>query len=89
MIAYSDFPRLNSQNHRVTSPSDKAYNCIAWAAHNTNRWWQRGEYWPESVSRDEVGVSAPIKAFQSLGFEACEDRTLEVGFEKVALYGSA
>jgi hypothetical protein len=39
----SDFPRLTPGNHRVTSPATPAYNCVAWAAEDTEHWWQPGE----------------------------------------------
>lgn len=63
------------------------YNCVAWAAGDTNHWWQPGIHWPVQTSRDDYGVDALEQAFASLGYEACPDERLEPGFEKVALYG--
>jgi hypothetical protein len=35
------FPGLQGTAYRVTSPADRGYNCIAWAAGVTDDWW-----WP-------------------------------------------
>jgi hypothetical protein len=89
MISHPDFPRLTPRNHRVTSPATTDYNCVAWSAQDTGRWWQPGAYWPLDVTADEYGLPILEQAFQSLGYESCGDGSLEPGFEKVALYGSA
>jgi len=87
MISYPDFPRLTPGNHRITSPETTDYNCIAWSASDTNRWWQPGVYWPVAVPPDEYGIETLEQAFLSLGYEVCPDGNLEAAFEKVALYG--
>ena len=71
----------------MTSPAAIDYNCIAWAAGDTENWWQPGVYWPAEVP-DEYGISALEEAFGALGFEPCDDVGPEPGFEKVALYGN-
>ena len=81
------FPRLTESSYRSTSPADMRYNCVAWAAGDSQHWWQPGVHWPVPTSRDDFGVGALEQAFQSLGYEACPDDLLETGFEKVALYG--
>ena len=83
------FPKLTRENHEITSPATVRYNCIAWAARNTERWWQPGVFWPVDSSRDDHGIGNVVEAFRSLGYEECDDGTLEAGFEKLALYGSA
>lgn len=88
MIPNDDFPRLLPGNHRTTSPDTPNYNCVAWSAGDTAHWWQPGIFWPLEVSDDEVGIGALVRAFASLGYEECDDGSQEVGFEKVALYGS-
>jgi hypothetical protein len=88
MIPGNLFPRLTPENHHVTSPETTDYNCIAWAAHDTEHWWQPGTHWPAAVESDEYGVESLQEAFRILGFEACPDGTPESGFEKVALYGN-
>jgi len=37
MIVSDDFPRLTPENHRITSPADPEYNCIAWSAGDITR----------------------------------------------------
>lgn len=89
MIDPADFPNLTPVNHRVTSPATAAYNCIAWAAHDTARWWQPGVYWPEPIDPFDCGLEVLRRAFRLLGYEDCPDGTLEAGYEKVALYGES
>ncbi len=88
MRADRDLPRLTPQNHRVTSPAAVEYNCVAWAAGDTENWWQPGVYWPVAAPWQEYGIGALAAVFGALGFEACEDDRPEPGFEKVALYGN-
>lgn len=88
MISHPDFPHLTEQNHRITSPASVDYNCIAWSAGDTERWWQPGIYWPVDVSRFDCGIGDLIEAFKTLGYEDCADGAHEPGAEKVALYGS-
>jgi len=88
MLPFDDFPGLTDDNHRVSSPRDFRYNCIAWSAGDTTHWWQPGVYWPVAATRDDHGIGALEEAFRSLGYEDCPDDRLEPGFEKVALYGS-
>jgi hypothetical protein len=51
------FPRLTERSFEITSPSDRRYNCVAWAASDMRRWWWPGEppfsFWPDGVRRDE------------------------------------
>jgi hypothetical protein len=89
MIGSKEFPRLTADNHRVTSPATLTYNCIAWAAGDTEHWWQPGKYWePKDWPEDDVSPGALEHAFSALGYQDCAmDARLEPGFEKVALYG--
>ena len=89
MITKIDFPRLTEHNHRVTSPATVDYNCIAWSAQDVEHWWQPGVHWPVAVPNDEYGIGILERAFLSLGFEDCNDGSLESEFEKVALYGNS
>ena len=88
MPADDRFPRLTANNREQTSEPDVGYNCIAWAAKDTEHWWQPGIFWPTEVSRDEYGIGTLEDAFETLGFVECSDGALEAGFEKVALYGA-
>jgi hypothetical protein len=87
-ISSPQFPRLTESNHRITSPSTSDYNCIAWAAGDTARWWQPGVHWPSHVAPNEYGLAVLEQAFAAMGFQDCPDGSFEAGFEKVALYGS-
>ena len=82
------FPAL--ADFTVTSPQEVRYNCIAWAAGETHRWWSPDldSYWPPEVPMD-YGLAAYVAAFRTLGYERCSDGFLQEGFEKVAIYESA
>jgi hypothetical protein len=89
------FPGLRGTDCRVTSPADRRYNCIAWAAGDTRRWWwpdpppdDEGYHWPPGVSNEET-LAAFVAAFVALGYEPCTDEGQEAGWEKVALYATA
>lgn len=81
------FPGLTDDNHTVTSPASPSYNCIAWAAGDSLRWWEPvdGYFWPSSVSRDSI-IASLVALFEQRGYVTCTDGTLEARFEKVALY---
>lgn len=70
------------------SPKSIFYNCIAFAAGDTARfWWPnlKDGYWPKGIPARET-VNAFLKLFQSLGYSNCKDGTYESGLEKVAIY---
>jgi hypothetical protein len=83
------FPGLRGQPFRITSPRDRAYNCIAWAAGDDRKWWwpdpDGEDAWPSGVTRTET-VEAFQEAFAALGFAVCAHDLFEVGFEKIALF---
>ncbi len=87
------FPGLRTTAFQITSPADFNYNCIAWAAGVVTDWWWpfhdiRRTFWPPGVER-QVTIDAFVSAFQTLGFVACADDSLEVGFEKLALFADS
>jgi hypothetical protein len=86
------FPRLAGSDYAITSPSTRAYNCIAWAARVQDEWWWPDPMgvspWPAAVQRAET-VAAFIEAFETLGFVTCSTDSVETGFEKVAIYALA
>lgn len=86
MIGPPAFPRLTPDNHRVTSPATPDYNCVAWSAGDTDRWWEPGVCWPAQA--EGYGPDVLEAAFRSLGYEPCADGGVEAGFEKVALYAA-
>ncbi len=89
MIIGKDFPHLTAQNHRVTSPPSIDHNYVAWAAADSEHWWQPGVYWPVEAQSDNHGFDVLAQAFEALGYIPCDDDRLEPGFEKVALYATS
>jgi len=85
MISRADFPRLTDQNHQITSPSSWQYNCVAWAAGDSSRWWEPRSFWPVEHESD-FGLAALERAFHALGFQTATDGSLVPGVEKIALY---
>lgn len=83
------FPGLATAGYRITSPANSDYNCAAWAAGETHRWWDSssggGYYWPpnEPLTHSVAGF---IAAFATVGYEPCADACPETGIEKLALY---
>jgi hypothetical protein len=89
-IPFDAFPRLTPGNHRITSPATTDYNCVAWSAGDTQRWWQPGRHWPVETPAGDYGIGVLVRAFEALDYTGCElDASLEPGFEKVALYGDS
>jgi hypothetical protein len=84
------FPKLrDSSFFAVTSPPDERYNCIAWAAQDTTRFWwpdrMRTAYWPPGAEREET-LEAFVAAFATLGYEVCESIEVEADFQRIAIY---
>ena len=87
------FPGLQTTPFRVTSPADRKYNCIAWAANDVGDWWwpqgmALNAVWPGSAAREET-LSAFTTAFSTIGYVVGGAESLEPGFEKVALFADA
>ena len=66
------FPGLARGGYAIRSERNKHYNCIAWAAGDTLRWWwplpanvQEG-FWPAGIAREET-LAAFRLVFASLG----------------------
>jgi hypothetical protein len=82
-----NFPNLSRTEYQVISDETPEYNCIAWAAGDSSRWW-----WPSQVSYwpAEAPLEATIESFRAvfelMGYEECATEELESGFEKVAFY---
>jgi hypothetical protein len=82
----TNFPKLGNR-YNITSPNTNDYNCIAWAAGDTQQpWWPSDDtYWPESAIC-ETSVEAFISAFELLGYKQCDNPKYENNTDKVALY---
>ena len=87
-----EFPGLRTSRYAVTSPASPAYNCIAWAAGDTRRWWEPDPYllyfWPPQIPR-RYDIDAYTAAYGVLGFQICDDAVYEPGFEKLAVFVGA
>jgi len=85
----NSFPNLQPNTWRETSSETRTYNCIAWAAGDSTRWWwpdaMAQRYWPKGLPRIAT-LDNFIKAYESVGFQCCDDDSLEPGFEKIAIY---
>jgi hypothetical protein len=86
----AEFPSLSADNSVKTSCPSAKYNCIAWAANDTEHvWWPDEDgFWPDNAPR-EVSLEAFIQAYSTIGYVACDDGSLEGGFEKIAIYANA
>src|SRR4051794_30910864 len=86
------FPRLQQTSFEITSPRDGAYNCVAWAADDVQRWWWPGDaiftFWPSGVTREQ-SISSFVMAFSTLGYERSATADYEPQFEKVAIFATA
>ncbi len=90
------YPQLADVGYEITSEETPIYNCLAWAAGDTTRWWECGEDrpidepgldWPEGAGCG-FGLEALISAYEVIGYELCPEGgpDPEVGYDKVALY---
>jgi hypothetical protein len=88
----NEFPGLRTTSWAVTSPATKNYNCIAWAAGDTGRWWEPDPlllyFWPPQIPR-RYDIDAYAAAYGVLGFQICDDAVCEPGFEKLAIFVGA
>jgi hypothetical protein len=85
-----EFPSLLSDHYRLTSPIADDYNCIAWAADDTQRWWWPSEdgFWPDGLPLLDT-LDNFIEAFALEGYVPCDNGDLEAGYEKVVMYQGA
>jgi hypothetical protein len=83
------FPGLQGTDYRVTSPPERQYNCIAWAAGDQSDWWWPDStgsgHWPPGVPRS-LDLQAFQSAYATLGYVPCDGEQYEPGFEKIALF---
>ncbi|MGH7772346.1 MAG: DUF7689 domain-containing protein [Candidatus Binatia bacterium] len=83
------FPNLRPGEYEVTSPASDQYNCVAWAAGQSETWWEPDAadlyFWPPGLPR-LLELDAYVRAFATLGYVYCHTGDLEPGVEKVALY---
>ena len=81
------FPKLSSEDFEIVELPSEQYNCIAYAAGDTSKWWDhnKNHYWPTHTTRSN-SIESLKEVFVGLGFDQCHDRSAEDGYQKVALY---
>ena len=88
-MIHPDFPYSQIHPFEETSQASPTYNCIAWAADDSTRWYEPDPlgigYWPPSVPREYTHDSL-VKVFESLGYSICTNGHFENGYEKVVVY---
>ena len=87
-LSIPQFPNSQKDPFKITSPAIPQYNCIAWAYGVSNvRMWPStfNFYWPSNISNNEK-ISSFIELYKSIGYEVCDDDSLEYGYEKVAIF---
>ena len=74
------FPNLSEEDFEIVGQPSTRYNCIAYAAGDTSAWWEPAErrYWPEYATRSH-SIESLIEVFAGLGFQQCQDSSLESG----------
>lgn len=89
----SVFEQIKSSDFQCQSDRDIRYNCIAWAAGRTDKFWwpldERGYWWPEGLRKEGIGeetVENFIEAFATQGYKVCRNGRLSRRYEKIVLY---
>ena len=84
-----DFPNLAREEFEFIDLASSQYNCIAYAVGDISQPWSDdpGDYWPPEVARNPT-VQGLENLFRWLGYQKCRSPRQEVGYQKVALYGS-
>ena len=82
-----EFPNLASEEFEIIAPDSDQYNCIAYVAGDTGRWWwpDVDSYWPAWATSTN-SIESLKEAFAGLGYEQCDDSAAEAGYQKIALY---
>ena len=81
------FPNLASEGFETVGQASELYNCIAYVAEDTSKWWwpDGTNYWPPWATLD-TKMESLKEALAGLGYEQCDDSDPEDGYQKVALY---
>ncbi len=81
------FPNLANEGFSIVGEPSGVYNCIAYAAGDTSKWWWPDgvNYWPPWTAETEL-IESVTEAFAGLGYELCDDGHVEDGYQKVSLY---
>jgi hypothetical protein len=84
--------QLSPSDYQKNSRESGRYNCIAFAAGDTEHFWDGfGDppdgYWPTPNTGHRIDCL--ISAYEAEGFELCTTPDAEAGYEKIALYADA
>lgn len=79
------FPGLAQSPFEITSQPTPDYNCIAWAAGDTDNFVWPGVFWPAEMPR-KVTRKSFVRFFEGIGYRVCANPDPEDGQEKIALY---
>jgi hypothetical protein len=86
-----DCPGLLQAAYTITSPRDPQYNCIAYAIGDLTHFWDdvglAGYYWPPGVAGADT-ITGWARIFELHGYTETKDRSLELEYEKIAIYVS-
>src|SRR2546423_3923362 len=86
------FPNLRSgqYQYRITSADTRDYNCLAWAAGETDKVWNPSDpddHWPDGVTRSQR-LADFIAAYETKSYAECANGDFEHGYEKIAIYAN-
>lgn len=77
-----NFPNLNTNNFTFESLRDEDYNCVAWIHEIQDEWIQfkdvHGSY--------DISINRYIEYFKEFGYKISENKNLEKGVVKIAIY---
>jgi len=82
------FLKLQSGNYNHASDATPRYNCLAFVNGDHRHLWEAGKnggryHWPKGISDTLDGWT---EIFTREGYELTDNREIEPGFEKVAIY---
>lgn len=87
-LSIPQFPNSQNDPFEITSPPIPQYNCISWAYGISDvRMWPSTSnfYWPSNITNNDK-ISSFIELYESIGYEVCDDDSIEDGYEKVAIF---
>lgn len=84
------FPKLVEGTYISVSKATARYNCVAFANDDERHWWEPGlyggrYYWPGDVKQSGT-LESWVELFVAQGYVPIENKEIESGFEKIAIY---
>ena len=86
-LLFNEFPNLYTEGFEIAEEPSGQYNCIAYAAEDTTKWWWPDgiNYWPPKATLD-TRTQSLMEVLAELGYEQCDASDPEDSYQKVALY---